>query len=146
MPTKKPNILILWGDDIGMWNVSTYSKGMMGYQTKNIDRIADEADPLAAPVLRGEPFEQRVRVLGVAHLERSELLVAADAVEYHDAACPPHGDEAGKRVRELADVSVELAAVQDVVAVEQIESWLRHEPGRRHAVGRSRTRGGQQRR
>jgi arylsulfatase len=42
MPTKKPNILILWGDDIGMWNISHYSKGMMGYQTPNIDRVAQE--------------------------------------------------------------------------------------------------------
>src|SRR5436190_1520949 len=42
MPEKKPNIVILWGDDIGMWNLSTYSRGMMGYQTRNIDRIADE--------------------------------------------------------------------------------------------------------
>jgi arylsulfatase A-like enzyme len=40
--TKKPNILILWGDDVGMWNISHYSKGMMGYPTKNIDRIAAE--------------------------------------------------------------------------------------------------------
>ena len=42
MATKQPNILILWGDDIGMWNVSYYSRGMMGYQTKNIDRVANE--------------------------------------------------------------------------------------------------------
>jgi arylsulfatase A-like enzyme len=42
MATKKPNILILWGDDIGMWNISHYSKGMMGYQTPNIDRVAQE--------------------------------------------------------------------------------------------------------
>ena len=42
MPTKKPNILILWGDDIGMWNISRYSMGMMGYQTPNIDRIGKE--------------------------------------------------------------------------------------------------------
>jgi arylsulfatase A-like enzyme len=32
----------LWGDDIGMWNVSYYSKGMMGYHTPNIDRVANE--------------------------------------------------------------------------------------------------------
>ena len=38
----KPNILVVWGDDIGMWNVSAYSRGMMGYQTPNIDRIANE--------------------------------------------------------------------------------------------------------
>jgi arylsulfatase A-like enzyme len=42
MATKKPNILILWGDDIGIWNISHFSRGMMGYQTPNIDRIAKE--------------------------------------------------------------------------------------------------------
>ena len=42
MATKKPNILILWGDDIGYWNISAYNLGMMGYQTPNIDRIANE--------------------------------------------------------------------------------------------------------
>ncbi len=42
MADKKPNILVLWGDDIGMWNLSCYSKGMMGYRTPNIDRIAHE--------------------------------------------------------------------------------------------------------
>ena len=40
--SKKPNILILWGDDIGYWNVSAYNQGMMGYKTPNIDRIAKE--------------------------------------------------------------------------------------------------------
>ena len=40
--TKKPNILILWGDDIGIWNISHFSRGMMGYRTPNIDRIAQE--------------------------------------------------------------------------------------------------------
>ena len=40
--SDKPNILIIWGDDIGYWNISHYSKGMMGYQTPNIDRIAQE--------------------------------------------------------------------------------------------------------
>lgn len=39
---KKPNILIIWGDDIGYWNVSAYNRGMMGYKTPNIDRIAQE--------------------------------------------------------------------------------------------------------
>src|SRR5450432_1502609 len=39
---KKPNILILWGDDIGYWNVSMNNNGMMGYKTPNIDRIAKE--------------------------------------------------------------------------------------------------------
>jgi arylsulfatase A-like enzyme len=39
---EKPNILVIWGDDIGIWNISANSKGMMGYQTPNIDRIAKE--------------------------------------------------------------------------------------------------------
>lgn len=39
---KKPNILIIWGDDIGITNLSTYSEGLMGYETPNIDRIARE--------------------------------------------------------------------------------------------------------
>ena len=42
MATKKPNILVLWGDDIGTWNVSYFSRGMMGYRTPNIDRVANE--------------------------------------------------------------------------------------------------------
>jgi arylsulfatase A-like enzyme len=41
MATKQPNILILWGDDIGIWNISHFSDGQMGYRTPNIDRVAD---------------------------------------------------------------------------------------------------------
>tara|TARA_R110002095_G_scaffold214425_1_gene206432 strand:+ start:519 stop:2060 length:1542 start_codon:yes stop_codon:yes gene_type:complete len=39
---QKPNILVIWGDDIGTWNISHNNRGMMGYQTPNIDRIARE--------------------------------------------------------------------------------------------------------
>ncbi|MCJ7754814.1 MAG: sulfatase-like hydrolase/transferase, partial [Thermoanaerobaculales bacterium] len=39
---KKPNILVIWGDDIGWFNISAYNRGMMGYKTPNIDRIATE--------------------------------------------------------------------------------------------------------
>jgi arylsulfatase A-like enzyme len=42
MAEKKPNILVLWGDDIGWWNISYNSRGQMGYRTPNIDRIANE--------------------------------------------------------------------------------------------------------
>jgi arylsulfatase len=38
--TRKPNILVIWGDDIGQFNVSAYNNGMMGYKTPNIDQIA----------------------------------------------------------------------------------------------------------
>jgi arylsulfatase A-like enzyme len=39
---KKPNILVIWGDDIGTWNISHNNRGMMGYMTPNIDRVAKE--------------------------------------------------------------------------------------------------------
>lgn len=39
---EKPNILVIWGDDIGTWNISHNNRGMMGYETPNIDRIANE--------------------------------------------------------------------------------------------------------
>jgi arylsulfatase len=42
MPNGKPNILVIWGDDIGITNLSCYSDGLMGYRTPNIDRIAKE--------------------------------------------------------------------------------------------------------
>ena len=41
-PPAKPNILVIMGDDIGLWNISAYNRGMMGYRTPNIDRIARE--------------------------------------------------------------------------------------------------------
>ena len=39
---RKPNILIIWGDDIGEFNISAYNMGMMGYKTPNIDPLAKE--------------------------------------------------------------------------------------------------------
>ena len=39
---QKPNILVIMGDDIGYWNISAYNRGMMGYRSPNIDRIANE--------------------------------------------------------------------------------------------------------
>ena len=39
---KKPNILVIWGDDVGGFNISAYNHGMMGYRTPNIDSIARE--------------------------------------------------------------------------------------------------------
>jgi arylsulfatase A-like enzyme len=41
-PAKKPNIVMIMGDDVGMWNLSAYHQGMMGGRTPNIDRIANE--------------------------------------------------------------------------------------------------------
>ena len=42
LAADKPNIVVIWGDDIGISNVSAYSEGLMGYQTPNIDRLAKE--------------------------------------------------------------------------------------------------------
>ena len=42
LAADKPNILVIFGDDVGMWNISTYHQGMMGGRTPNIDRIANE--------------------------------------------------------------------------------------------------------
>jgi arylsulfatase len=39
---EKPNILVIWGDDIGQSNISAYTRGLVGYKTPNIDRIAKE--------------------------------------------------------------------------------------------------------
>ena len=41
-PAKPPNILVIWGDDIGISNLSCYSDGLMGYRTPNIDRVSAE--------------------------------------------------------------------------------------------------------
>ncbi len=38
----KPNILVIFGDDVGYWNLSTYNQGMLAYTTPNIDSIASE--------------------------------------------------------------------------------------------------------
>ncbi|MCP3701245.1 MAG: sulfatase-like hydrolase/transferase, partial [Aliivibrio sp.] len=42
MAASQPNILAIFGDDVGYWNISAYNQGMMGYETPNIDRIANE--------------------------------------------------------------------------------------------------------
>lgn len=42
MPSGKPNILVVWGDDLGITNLSCCSDGLMGYRTPNIDRIPAE--------------------------------------------------------------------------------------------------------
>jgi hypothetical protein len=39
---QRPNVLVIMADDIGYWNISAYNRGMMGYRTPNIDRIANE--------------------------------------------------------------------------------------------------------
>ena len=68
MPNGKPNILILWGDDIGWYNISHNNFGGMGYQTPNIDRIAREGD-LIHRLLR--PAELYCRASSLYHRPES---------------------------------------------------------------------------
>ena len=49
---RKPNILVIWGDDIGVANISAYSNGLMGYETPNIDRIGREGTQVPALLRR----------------------------------------------------------------------------------------------
>ena len=55
---KKPNILVIFGDDIGYSNISAYSLGMTGYKTPNIDRLAKEGPRL--PISMGSSAARRV--------------------------------------------------------------------------------------
>jgi len=79
---SRPNILVIWGDDIGITNLSCYSDGLMGYRTPNIDRIADEGmrlqaeDPTIAELLK--PLAYATGRFGKNHLgDRSEYLPTA---------------------------------------------------------------------
>ena len=51
---EQPNILVIWGDDIGQSNLSCYSDGLMGYRTPNIDRIAERGRALHRLLRRAE--------------------------------------------------------------------------------------------
>ena len=76
----KPNILVIWGDDIGITNLSCYSDGLMGYRTPNIDRIAE----------RGDAVHRRLR--------RAELHRRARVV-HHGPERLPHGAQQGRASR-----------------------------------------------
>ena len=52
---KKPNILVIFGDDIGQSQISAYTMGVMGYRTPNIDRIANEGIALRTTKLHSRP-------------------------------------------------------------------------------------------
>jgi hypothetical protein len=51
---QRPNILVIMGDDIGWFNPSCYNRGMMGYETPNIDRIAKEGARFLTPGMRNK--------------------------------------------------------------------------------------------
>jgi hypothetical protein len=61
-PAKKPNIIMIMADDVGIWNISAYHRGMMGGSTPNIDRIAKEG------ALFTDYYAQQSCTAGRAHL------------------------------------------------------------------------------
>ena len=65
--SDKPNILVIWGDDIGVHNVSAYHRGLMGGSTPNIDRIANEG------VLFTDHYAQQSCTAGRASFIRDTL-------------------------------------------------------------------------
>ena len=84
----------------------------------------DHADELRRTVLRGEPFEQIVGVRREPHPERPDLALLPHAVEDDDAAHPAGGDEARECIDELLATAGEVARVEQVVAVEEVEGRL----------------------
>ncbi len=83
----KPNILAIWGDDIGITNLSCYSDGLMGYRTPNIDRIANEGmrftdsyGEQSCTAERGHHVEHLLRLAPGQRLHRSRLAVHHDTV------------------------------------------------------------------
>ena len=79
-PQHKPNIVIIWGDDIGQSNISAYTHGLMGYQTPNIDRVAKEgmmftdyyAEQSCTAVGRSSPANSARITLAMDHDDRTE--------------------------------------------------------------------------
>ena len=93
MPTKKPNIVILWGDDIGIWNISHFSRGMMGYRTPNIDRVAEEG------VTFTDYYSQQSCTAG-CHKTRSSMSVAPGIFRgkpSHGSVPPPSSSVKARR-------------------------------------------------
>ncbi|SFR67753.1 arylsulfatase [Agromyces sp. CF514] len=105
--SDKPNILIIWGDDIGITNLSAYSDGLMGYRTPNIDRIADEGVRFtdyygeqsctagrAAFITGQNPYRTGLTKVGMPGADlglRAEDPTIADALKHHGYATGQFG-------------------------------------------------------
>ena len=82
--SNKPNILVIWGDDIGRDNISAYSLGIMGYRTPNIDRIAKEG------ALFTDSYAQQSCTAG-----RASFILGPASVPHR--ACSPSGCRVRRR-------------------------------------------------
>src|SRR4029079_3893798 len=105
--SSKPNILVIWGDDIGMWNLSCYHRGAMGGGTPNIDRIAAEGALFtdyygqqsctagrAAFITGQSPFRTGLLKVGLPGAEvglQKEDPTIADLLKNHDYMTFQHG-------------------------------------------------------
>lgn len=103
----KPNILIIWGDDIGITNVSAYSDGLMGYRTPHIDRLAHEGVKFtdyygeqsctagrAAFITGQNPYRTGLTKVGMPGADlglRAEDPTIADALKHHGYATGQFG-------------------------------------------------------
>jgi len=103
---KKPNILVIWGDDVGYWNVSAYNQGMMGYETPKIDSIAKEGALFtdwyaqqsctagrAAFILGQHPFRTGLLTIGMPGSDQG----IGDGMVTLATLLKPHGYTSGQR-------------------------------------------------
>ena len=81
---KKPNILVIWGDDIGRDNISAYSRGIMGYHTPNIDRIAKEGALFTDSYAQQSCTAGRASFIMGEHPFRTGLLTIAVQAEHFE--------------------------------------------------------------
>ncbi len=72
-PAKTPNILVIMGDDIRWFNPSIYHRGIMGYETPNIDRIGEERDPRREARVYS-PLDKRKHRAGSATCSRAPMV------------------------------------------------------------------------
>ena len=84
----KPNVFAIMGDDIGYWNISAYNRGMMGYRTPNIDRIANEGaifttTTASSPALPGARRSSRAKPIA-NQLVKVELPSAKEGLSADD--------------------------------------------------------------
>jgi len=77
---EKPNIVVIWGDDIGESNISAYSFGVMGYKTPNIDRLSKEGMMLKKRAMRRDNLVRTTLVTAMSTCPQSTDLTSSLAI------------------------------------------------------------------
>ena len=96
----KPNILIIWGDDIGWYNVSAYHLGVMGYRTPNIDRVGREG------AMFTDWYGQQSCTAGRAAFLTGQSPIRTGLTR---SACPVHRSGCSRRIRRSPSSSSRMA-------------------------------------